>query len=633
MAKWSDTQHRGRISWTQRPQSLSAVIEELKREWAQNLILARILARLYWNLPLAPQSLPTASTAQDVFRFAAAANQTANQLGFNLLRDLVDGMAARVCRQMSCKVVTTGGDSALRMQSARMSRLLDGLNDKNKMREVGERQFIDACTTRGFGGGKVSFDAVGEELKYERLDPFSIFFRRSEGDNPRSIFTQTAVPREYLQDTYPSKADMIQKIPTERRPVIVGVEEAGAQSEDTVFVNEGWKLARGDKPGKWAMTCGQIVLENEPYKYDFHQVVLFRVFPEFTGAGGVSLSRLGAPYHRWLNQLVHIAHDSFRGNVPRIVRNAHTTVNEGGFSDTPFAETIWEGQQEPTIVPGNVVSEQVLNFMPTVRHMAHVDTGVNEALSTGQKPAGVNSGEALREYRSEFADARLNGPNERWAQLHADVGKGYIGIGADHFKNKAVIVRAVGSKMLMEIKWNEVDFRKNAYTVEFDVSSGLSQTVAGKYQDVGDMQDRGTVDAVQALLMLKDTVPDIAAYADRITAPRRLAEKQIEDALDGNPVSISGLYGADYLKDFQLIGSQMYAKAELDGNHTPEEMECLRKALKAAQRKSAPPMPTIVPVASGPAMAPGAVRTAGLQTPQALQGAPLPPAPAPAPAQ
>lgn len=619
MAKWADANARGKISWTKRPQSLATEIDTLKREWATNITLARVLARLYWNLPLASRSLPTASSDHDIERYAAAANQIANQLGFNLLRDLVDGMAARVCRQMACKVVTVGGDSTLRMQSAKMSRLIDGLNGENKTREVGEQLFIDACTTRGFAAAKVYFDPASNELKLMRLDPFGIFFRRSGGANPSQMFTQSSVPREYLQDTYPKKADAIAKLPTERRPIIVGVEESGASAEDTVLVNEGWKLGRGDKPGKWTMTAGQIVLEDDEYPYDFHQVVMFRVFPEFTGAGGVSLARLGAPYHRWLNQLVRIAHDSFQGNVPRIVRNAQTTVNEGGFGTTPFAETIYEGQEAPTIIPGNVVSEQVLNFMPQIRHMAHVDTGVNEAMSSGVKPTGINSGTALREFK-DFADARLNGPNERWAQLWADIGKAFIGIGAENFKNQSIVVRAAGSKMLQEIKWKDVDLRKNKYRLEFAVTSGLSQTVAGKMQDVEDLQDRGLSDNIQSLLMLKDTVPDIAAYADRITAPRRLAERMVEDALDGNYRPPSGMMGPDFLRDIQLIGSQMYAKAELDGDHTPEELECLRKLLKAAQRKSAPPLPPIVPVQSAPAMSPNAVRGAG------FQGPPQPPA-------
>ena len=613
-----------KISSIKRPQSLGAEIEALKQSHATDLVLARVLMRLYWNRPLSSRSLPAVTADVDLERFAAASNRIANQLGFNLIRDLVDGMAARICRQMACKVITVGGDSTLQQQSARMSRLMDGLNAENNTREVLETMLIDACTCRGFGAGKVYFDEVSEEIKFERIDPMGVFFRFSEGPKPRNLWVQSTVPREYLLDTYKSKADELSRVSTERRPIIVGVEPSGANTEDTVFVNERWKLACGEEKGRWIMTCGQIVLENEPYPYDFHQVILLRAFPEFTGAGGVSLARLGAPYHRWLNQLVHIAHDSFRGNIPRVVRHVGTTINGGGVSDVPFAETVWEGTQKPDILPGNVVSDQLLNFLPTLRQQAHIDTGVNENMASGLKPTGINSGAALREF-TQFADARMNGPNERYAQAWSDVGKAFIGIAGEHYKNKSVVVRAPGSAMLQEIKWADVDLKKNKYRLQFEVTSGLSATVPGKMQDVADLQDLGLVDAIEAAEMLKGSVPDIAAVAERLTAPRRLAQKMIEDALDGIVQQPSALYGPDCLNAILLQGSQQLAKATVDGNHSLEQMECLRLLLKATRRKMQPPVPPIpqpTPVQSAPGVPEGAIRAPG------MQGPPAPPPPA-----
>jgi hypothetical protein len=621
-------------SWKKRPQNLASEIETIKQAHASDLVLARVLMRLYWNRPLSTRSLPNSTADMDLERYAAAANRIAGQLGFNLLRDLVDGLAARVCRQMACHVMTVGGDASLQQSASKMSRLIDGLNEENNTREVLETMTIDACTCRGFGAGKVYFDEVASENKFERIDPMSVFFRYSAGPKPRELFVQSTVLREYMLDTYPKKADMLARVPTDRRPLIAGVEPSGATGDDTVLVNEGWQLARGDEPGRWVMTCGQVVLENEPYPYDFHQVILLRMLPEYTGAGGVSLARLGAPYHRWLNQLVRIAHDSFRGNVPRITRHAGTTINQGGISDIPFAETIWEGPQAPQIDAGNVVSEQLLNFLPTLRQQAHVDTGVNENMSSGVKPTGINSGQALRDY-TQFADARLNGPNERYARAWADVGKAFIGISGEYYKSRSIVVKAPGAAMLQEIKWSDVDLKKNKYRLQFQVTSGLSQTVPGKMQDTADLQDLGVADAIDAADMLKATVPDIAAFADRVTAPRKLAQKMVEESLEGIIWQPSILMGPDCLNAILLIGSQMYAKATMDQNHTPEQLECLRKLLKAARRKlqpPTPPLPAVVPVPSAPAVPAGAIRAPGFQGPPGAPPA-APAVPPPPPAQ
>ena len=619
------------ISWTKRPQSLGAEIERLKQAHATDLVLARVLMRLYWNRPLSSRSLPATNGDMDFERYALIANQITNQLSFNLIRELVDSAAARVCRQMACKVITVGGDSALQQQSARMSRLIDGLNLENNTREVLETMFIDACTCRGFGAGKAYFDAISEEIRFERIDPMSVFFRYSEGPKPLNLFVQSTVSKEYMLDTYTKKADELRRVPQGRRPVIVGVEPAGASGEQTLLVNEGWKLARGEKKGRWVMTCGQVVLENEEYPYDFHQVVLLRVLPEFTGAGGVSLARIGASFHRWQNQLIRMTHDSMRGNVPRVVRHVGTTINGGGVGDTPYDETVWEGTQKPDFIPGNMASEQVLQFIPTLSHQAHVTTGVNENMASGVKPTGINSGAALREF-TQFADARLNGPNERYSQAWSDVGKAYIGIGGEHYKKKSVVVRAPGAAMLQEIKWDEVDLKKNKYRVQFDVTSGLSSTLPAKMQDVGDLQDLGAADGIDAVWMLKDVAPDIAARAEEITAPRRLARKMIEDALDGMVQQPSALYGPDTLNAIILIGSQNLAKVTIDGNHTPEQVECLRMLIKAARRKlipPVPPMPQPTPVQSAPGIPEGAIRAPGMQGPPVPQPPAMPPQPLP----
>ena len=362
-------------------------------------------------------------------------------------------------------------------------------------------------------------------------------------------------------------------------------------------------------------------------------MILFRVLPEYigAGAGGVAIARLAAPYHRWMNQLVLYAHESFKGNLPKVVRHATTIMNQGGTSNIPFNELIWDGPQAPQVIAGNVVSDQVLNYIPQVGAFAHQHLGINENMATGMKPAGVNSAPALREYRG-FVDQRLNGINERWAQLWADIGKAYVGIGSEHLKNETFVTRCVGSEALQEIKWSEIDLKRNKYRMQFDVTSGLSNTVAGKMQDVGELMDMGQIDAVDAGIMLKSAVPDIAAATDEAFAPRALARKLIDDALDDNYQPPSSTYGPEFLNSCVLIGTRRLCKATADGNRTPEQLESLRKFIRCAQRKlKAPiaPLPAVVPVPSVPAVPENAIRGVGM-VPPAGPAAPPPGNPLPA---
>jgi hypothetical protein len=75
--------------------------------------------------------------------------------------------------------------------------------------------------------------------------------------------------------------------------------------------------------------------------------------------------------------------------------------------------------------------------------------------------------------------------------------------------------------------------------------------------------------------------------------------------------------GPDGLNAIQLIGTQRYNKALLDNRNTPEQMEVLRKLIRAAQRKTAPPLPQLQPVAPAPALSPGAIQQVGQPGPVA----------------
>jgi hypothetical protein len=617
MTNWKDKRNGRAKKWTDDPSLLESEILQIKSDQQYDLNAAKIIMRLYWNMPIAARDLPTVNTAADMGRYNEAVNALVGQIGFNCLRDLIDAMGARICKQMSCKVITVGGNVDLFQQATKMSRLLDGIFEENKAREVFESAFVDTCAGRGFGAVKTSFDPAAKKVLFSHVDSMNVFFRINEGRTPSNLFTISYVPREYLQDSYPKIADDIEGVPRAAIDWIVGVDSPGTTSEDTVAVYEGWKLARGEVKGRWAMTCGKgIVLEDEVYDFDFHQISLFRVFHEHQGAGGVALGRIGAPYHRWENQLVRIAAASLGGAVPRIVKHALTTVNGGGFSEMPYSITEWEGQIEPKVESSNPVSEQVLKMIPSVRHQAHADTGVNENMASGVKPTGIESGAAFREFK-EFADTRMNGPHERWSCLWSDVGKATLGTCSANYKNETITIKAAGSSALLEIKWREVNMVRDKYCLKFSATSGLSSSVPGRMQGVQDLQALGGIDNIESMRLIANVVPDIAATVDRITAPRDLAIHQCEEALSGNPQQPSPMCGMEYLTDCVRIGSQLWAKAMLNGNYTPEQMECLRKFIKAAKRKQTPPLPKITMAAPAAPMAPGMVVPVGM-SPQAV---------------
>ena len=602
-------------AWDTNPENLHKTVLMLEIQHQSRLVLSRCLLRQYWNRPIIPRSFADMD-AVDLQRFAFALEQIMSQLGWNVTRQIVDAAAARICRPLACKIITVGGDAKLQQQCAKKTRLIDGLNEELSTLSVNQRAFIDACTCE-VGGVLPYFDTDASEIRQRRVDPMGIFWHNEEGEQPRRLYLVEAVARDTMMDLASSAQarDAIAEATSWKRPIITGVESATAESTlDTVKVSTGWKTARGTRKGRYVVAVGNVVIEDREYEHEHHQLCLLRWAPDFRGAGGVALGRLLTPYHRWLNQLTQICYGSLRGAVPHVLRHESTEINN--LSDMPFQDLTWSGTQAPVMETPNPVSEQIMQHMQLIPQQAGIEAGVNASIAAGQKPVGINSQPALREY-IDFADSRLALANDAWKKLWSDEAKVYIGLCAEHYKDQSVVVRAPGSAFLEEIRWKDVDMRKNRYRVQFALTSGLGNSVSGKMQKMDDAKNLGIGDSIEYMRALKDDLPDFAAFADRATAPRDLAIRMCEQALEGEYVPPSPLMGPDGLNAIELIGSQLYSKAQLDKNHTPEQLETLRKLIRAAQRKKAPPLPTVQPVPTGAPFAPGMIQPVGAVAPAA----------------
>ena len=594
-------------SWDKVPENLDRTVRTLQIQHATRMVFTRCMLRAYWNRPIVPRTYGDSDNIE-FERMNSAIEEVMSQLGWNVTRQIVDSAAARICRPLACKVVTVGGDSKLQQQSLKLTRLVDGLNDDMDTLGIAQRVFIDACTCE-VGAILPYWDDGAKEIRQRRIDPMGIFWHYEEGENPSHLYTVEAVSREQMCDLYTRQADKIKSAPNWHRPIILGVEPSSAQTTlDTVKVTCGWKRAQGSTKGRYTMCVGNIPLEHEVYDHPYHQLVLYRWAPDFRGAGGVALSRVLSPYHRWQNQLVQMCYASLRGAVPHVLRHESTMITN--LSNMPYQDLTWSGTERPILETPNPVSEQVLQQMQMVPQQAGVESGVNAAVGAGQKPVGINGEGALREY-IDFADSRLALPFDAWKKLWSDLAKVYIGLCAENYKNEVIVVKAPGSEFLEEIKWKDVDMEKNKHRVRFHVTSGLSNTVSGKMQQMDNLKSLGLGDAIDYARVLKEDLPDIAAFADRVTAPRDLAIRMVEKALDGEYTPPSPLMGPDGLNAIMLLGTQQYSKALLDGNRTLEQMECLRKLIRAAQRKTAPPVPTPQPVNPLPAIPAGAVQQVG----------------------
>jgi hypothetical protein len=229
----------------------------------------------------------------------------------------------------------------------------------------------------------------------------------------------------------------------------------------------------------------------------------------------------------------------------------------------------------------NAVSPDVIREIDKLFDKAFLAYGMSPQAAQGTRPQGLNSAPGQREWR-DIKNERLRRLIDNWAQMAVDSARAIIGLAAVAYRDRKIVTAAPGSDMLREIAWPK-DLREDKYKVRFDQSSGLSETLAGRKEELGEMRDRGSITEPTYLRMLN--VPDLKAIADNLAGPADLAAMQIDKALnDCEFIMPDGMQG-EGLDVLVTQGAREYQRARVTGIYPRENMECLRRLVLAAKMR------------------------------------------------
>lgn len=243
-------------------------------------------------------------------------------------------------------------------------------------------------------------------------------------------------------------------------------------------------------------------------------------------------------------------------------------------------------------------------------------SGVSPLAAQGLKPAGINSGKALRLYK-DVANQRLKLPVDNFDRLNVDVADRLITLAkqVDEADGQELTVMAKTGRGVTPIKWREVDMDRDQFRLQMYPTSFLDQTPSGKLDDITDMLK--AFPELQPFALKAMDFPDIEAFTGLATA----RADEVEAAMEA--ITVHGRYvGPDPQTDLALAIPyclSTLARGTCD-NLGEDKLDMLRQYLVACQnlqKAAMPPAPMGPPPGppGAPPMPPGA--------------APMPPMPPP----
>ena len=558
---------------------IGAVVKRLEADQGDRLRTWLAYARLYAN-----QSIDSLYAA-GMYLGSGARNPMA-RVTYNLAGAVVDTAAAKIAKNNPRPLfLTTGGVWSQRKRGKLLGQFVEGVFDATGAYEEGKRAFVDGAV---FGDGfvKIYADPDSAEIKIERVLPHEVWVDETEGmyGCPRAVYQRQFIHRDVLLDQY-GKDDEV-------RAYIDAAEGAnpgrgGSQTSDMIAVYEGWRLPSrpGAKDGVHSIAVMDGQLWSGPWTKDYFPFARFTYAPRVIGyySGGMVEQIAGIQFE--INKLLQtIRRSQHLMGVPRWmmptgsdIRKEHITNEEGSF-------IFYNGTIEPKPFVAPSVSPELYNQLESLWQKGFEVSGVSQLSATAQKPAGLNSAVALREY-SDIESERFVLVGQRYEAMFVQIAKVVVDLARDLYANKpSTRVKAPGTRMLNEIAWGDVSMSEDKYSTRVFPTSILPSTPAGRMQKVSELIEAGFIPKERGMALLD--FPDLdeavslelAAYND----VSRIIEAITEDGTYETP---------EPHMDLQLavkMGQSAYLKARTDGC-PPRHLQLLRNWIQECFEMSQDP--------------------------------------------
>jgi hypothetical protein len=279
------------------------------------------------------------------------------------------------------------------------------------------------------------------------------------------------------------------------------------------------------------------------------------------------------------------------------------SIDAAHINNVPGEIMFYIGDRPPQNVVGQAMGPEIYTWVETLFRKAFEITGITALSATGQKPAGLDAGVAIREYH-DIESERFVKKGQRFERFVLAVCEKTINCARQLYTSgKNMRVKAPGSRTIEQIEWSDVNLRDDAYVMRVFPTSILPSTPAGRYQTVREMMTDGFVSGEQAISLLD--MPDVEGYMGLAAAAYRDIERIIAKILDKGEYEPPEPYG-----DLALavkIGQSAYLRARNEGADD-KRLDLLCRWIDEAQEMAkmvAPAPPPVPPGAGMPAAGPG----------------------------
>lgn len=491
-----------------------------------------------------------------------------DRVTYNVVQSGIDTITAKMAKNKPKPMfLTSGGDYKAQRKAKKLDKFVEGVFYENDVHTLSVEIFRDACVA---GDGLTHVFENAGRVKYERVMANELFVDWVEAyyGNPRQMFRPKAIDRDVLCDKFPgSKAEIM-------NAKSASAEMLGAYQNvaDQVMVCEAWHLPSGDEAsdGLHVICLEDHVLFKEEWKKDHFPFAKLPWCKRLNGFWSQGVPEQIQSTQLEINKILWVIQRSMHlmGTFKIWFKNGSKIVKEHLNNEIG---TIINGEEPPQYLLPPPIQAEYFQRLQTLKDEAFQQIGVSMLSAMSQKPEGLDSGKALREFNNIESD-RFMVIGQAYEQYHMDLTKLTVETAKEIYASKKKLsVKVPGKKFIETIDWKDVDMKEDEYVMKIFPVSSLPQEPAGRLQTIQEYVQAGFINPRSARRLLD--FPDLEQVEDLGNAQENWLHEVLEKIIDDGEYT-----PPDPAMDLQLAKElvlQYYAQGQTGGLEE-EKLELLR---------------------------------------------------------